>query len=73
MDSGETIKTVKECLLWFYPKDIKTAVLLHKILDTQVDVIADFVGFDVPDKFVYGMGLDDNGKHRELPYVAVRS
>lgn len=80
LDTDKTIRTAKDFLSWpcavncFQSvENIKTAVLLRKLLSTPVDTTADFVGFDVPDKFIYGYGLDDNGRHRELPYVAVRS
>lgn len=82
LDTGKTIKTIRKYFWrnWIFPEDMRMAVLLRKsrkaIIHTgryERDVMADFVGFDIPDKFVIGMGLDYNSRYRELPYVAVWS
>jgi len=46
-------------------------VLLRKLGRQQVQVVPDYCGFDIPDKFVVGYGLDFNDEFRHLPYVAV--
>ncbi|KKN70872.1 hypothetical protein LCGC14_0426550 [marine sediment metagenome] len=73
LDAGKTLKLVRDDLEWSYPESIRAAVLLRKPGKAPNDVTADFVGFDIPDEFVVGMGLDYDGKYRELPYVAVWS
>lgn len=73
LDTGRTLKTIKTQLSWKYPEDIRMAVLLRKLEKAPVDVMVDFVGFDIPDEFVVGYGLDYDGRYREKPYVAVWS
>lgn len=70
LDTGKTLGVLKEELYWNYPKSIRTAVLLRKPGKTKKDIAADFIGFDIPDKFVVGMGMDYDGKYRGLPYIA---
>ncbi len=53
------------------PKSLKTAVLLRKPGKAPLDVVADFVGFDIEDEFVVGYGLDYNDFYRNLPHLAV--
>lgn len=71
LDSGSTLKELYRHLGESYPESITTAVLLRKPGKAPDDVKAKFVGFDIPDEFVVGYGLDYNGKYREMPYVAV--
>ena len=52
-------------------KSLKTCTLLSKPERRKVDIDIDYVGFDVPDKFVIGYGLDYDQKYRNLPYIAV--
>lgn len=52
-------------------KTLKTCTLLSKPERRKVNIDIDYVGFDVPDKFVIGYGLDYNQKYRNLPYIAV--
>lgn len=73
LDSGKTIQALHKHLGFAYPESITTAVLLRKPGKAPDDVTAKFVGFDIPDKFVVGMGLDYNGRYREMPRVAVWS
>lgn len=73
LDTGKTLDVAQRQLIYMYKTDLKTAVLLRKPGKAPADVTADFVGFDIPDEFAVGMGLDYDGKYRELPYVAVWS
>ena len=80
LDTGKTLTKIHEVLFsrdsyyrWAWTHEVKTAVLLRKPGKAPDAVMADFVGFDIPDKFVIGAGLDYNGKYREKPYVAVWS
>ena len=52
-------------------KSIKTCTLLSKPERRKVEVHVDYIGFEVPDKFIIGYGLDYAQKHRNLPYIAV--
>ena len=52
------------------PASVRTAVLLRKQGRQQVSIQPDFVGFDIPDVFVVGYGLDYNDRHRNLAYIA---
>ena len=72
LDGGKTINTVKEHLSWLHPESIRTAVLLRKPGKAPSDVVVDFVGFDIPDEWVAGYGMDDrNGLQREVKYIFV--
>lgn len=73
LDSGKTIKLLLQHLGDQCPESITTAVLLRKKGKATDDVTAKFVGFDIPDEFVVGYGLDYNGQYREMPYVAIWS
>ena len=53
------------------PQSIKVCTLLNKAKGRLVEVKVDYVGFDVPDQFVVGYGLDYRQKYRNLPYLAV--
>ncbi len=72
LDTGKTLRMIKK-YLWAYPENIKTAVLLRKPGKASSGIKADFVGFDILDRFVVGYGLDYNGRYREMLYVAVWS
>lgn len=71
IDTGKTIKIVKELLYSKGAKEVKIVALLDKPKGRKVDVNADWVGFVIPDEFVIGYGLDYNQKYRNLPYVGV--
>jgi len=71
LDTGNTLKYMLKQLEAREPKSIKTAVLLHKYEMTIPGVTADFVGFQIPNKFVVGYGLDYAQKYRGLPFIGV--
>lgn len=73
LDSGKTLQIIQDSLVWPSPESMQTAVLLRKQGKAPSNVTADFVGFDIPDDFVVGYGLDYDGKYRTMPYVAVWS
>ncbi len=58
IDTGRTLKALTEALMQRNPKNLKTCVLLDKKERREVDFNADYVGFEIPDKFVVGYGLD---------------
>ncbi|MEG1870203.1 MAG: hypoxanthine phosphoribosyltransferase, partial [Oscillospiraceae bacterium] len=71
LDSGKTLKFLKETLLPRHPSSIKIATLLDKPERRQVDLTADYSCFSVPDEFVVGYGLDFDQKYRNLPYIGI--
>ncbi len=71
IDTGETMKRLLELFREKGPASIRTAVLLDKKSRRTVEVPLDYVGFEIPDKFVVGYGVDCGEKYRNLPYIAV--
>jgi len=71
LDTGRTLKRVGAMLRKLKPATIKSCVLLNKPSRRQVPVRADYVGFEIPDLFVVGYGLDYAERYRNLPFVAV--
>jgi hypoxanthine phosphoribosyltransferase len=70
LDTGRSLTFVKNYLQRFKPKEIKICVLLEKKGTRLMDVKADYVGFEIPNVFVLGYGLDYEDKYRHLPYIA---
>ena len=71
LDSGATLSYLKEVLLARQPRSIRIATLLDKPARRKADISADYRGFEIPDEFVVGYGLDYNQKYRNLPYIGV--
>jgi hypoxanthine phosphoribosyltransferase len=71
LDTGKTMSRVLPKLQALNPRRIKTCVLLDKPARRTHDVEADFVGFEIPDFFVVGYGLDFAERYRNLPFVGV--
>lgn len=71
LDTGRTMKRVVAVLRGHKPKRIKICVLLEKKARRVEKVRADYVGFQIPDLFVVGYGLDYAERHRNLPFVGV--
>jgi hypoxanthine phosphoribosyltransferase len=71
IDSGLTVQYLRRILEERAPADIKVVTLLRKQKAGACEVQVDFVGFEIPDEFVVGYGLDMAGKFRNLPYVGV--
>lgn len=72
VDSGRTISFLKEYIRdQFKPKSLKVACLLNKEARREVDVEADYIGFEVDDHFLIGYGLDSAEDYRHLPYLAI--
>lgn len=69
IDTGHTMKYLKEYLLSKNPKDLKIVVLLDKKERRQTEVEIDYTGFVIPNKFVVGYGFDIDDKCRNIPYV----
>jgi hypoxanthine phosphoribosyltransferase len=71
LDTGRTLSRVIPKLRALKPRTIKTAVLLDKPSRRTEKVHADYVGFEIPDVFVVGYGLDFAERYRNLPFVGV--
>lgn len=71
IDSGRTLSHLMGILQSRGPKSIRLCTLLDKPERRVVDVKVDYVGFEIPDEFVVGYGLDYNQKYRNLPYIGV--
>jgi len=69
-DTGHTLAKVVELLTEYGPTSLRSAVLLRKSGRQEVVYQPDFVGFQIPDEFVVGYGLDYNDEYRNLPYLA---
>jgi hypoxanthine phosphoribosyltransferase len=71
LDTGQTLSHLIRHLQSLGPASIHVAVLLRKQGRQQVALEPDYCGFDIPNAFVVGYGLDHNDEYRQLPYVAV--
>lgn len=71
LDSGLTLGYLKELLENRGTRSFKIATLLDKPERRQFDIKADYIGFQVPDEFVVGYGLDYNEEYRNLPFIGV--
>ena len=71
LDTGKTLYRVLGKLRALKPRRIKTCVLLNKAARRVEAVEADYVGFEIPDFFVVGYGLDFAERYRNLPFVGV--
>ncbi len=70
VDSGRTLAHVTEMLKTRAPKSLRVCVLLDKKDRREVPVPVDYVGFDVPDKYIFGYGIDIDERYRHLPFIA---
>lgn len=71
IDSGHTLNYMRRTLLARAPASLRIVTLLNKPSRREVDVPVDYVGFDIPDEFVVGYGLDFDELYRNLPFIAV--
>ena len=72
VDSGGTIRFLREYVnAQFRPNSLKVACLLNKSAKREVNIKADYIGFEVEDHFLVGYGLDSGEKFRHLPYLAI--
>lgn len=70
VDSGHTLSFLRDTLLARGPRSLKIATLLDKRERREREVPLDYVGFEVPDRFLVGYGLDFAERFRHLPYIA---
>ncbi len=71
VDSGLTLKYLKEILLTRNPASVKICTLLDKPARRKESVNIDYLGFEVPDGFIVGYGIDYAECYRNLPYVGI--
>jgi hypoxanthine phosphoribosyltransferase len=71
LDSGRTLTLLRASLAAQQPRWFATAVLLRKTIPSAMATPCEFVGFDIPDEFVVGYGLDYDGCYRNVPDVRV--
>lgn len=69
LDSGRTIRLVREQIEAQRPASVRSCVLLRKRIAAAAETPCEHVGFDIPDVFVVGYGLDYDDHYRNLPYV----
>src|SRR3954451_12743366 len=70
VDTGLTLLYLQDILRARSPKSLRTACLLSKPSRRTVEVLVEYVGFTIEDRFVVGYGLDFAEKYRNLPYIA---
>ena len=71
LESGNTLRFTRELMLSRGARKVAIAVLLDKTMKHKGDIVADHVGFECPDHFVVGYGMDVGHAFRELPFVGV--
>lgn len=69
IDTGRTLRVLREELLKRKPASLKITTLMDKKERREVELDADYVGFTIPNKFVVGYGFDIDDKYRNIPYV----
>lgn len=69
IDTGNTIKRIQEQIENFGANSVKICTLLDKPSKRVVNIVPDYSGFTVEDKFIVGYGLDYAGKFRDLPFI----
>jgi hypoxanthine phosphoribosyltransferase len=73
VDTGETLDCLMPLLAARGPASLKCCALLSKQARRTREVRVDYLGFEIPDEWVVGYGLDDRERHRALPYIGVRA
>lgn len=71
IDTGHTLHYMMETLKARNPASLKICTMLNKVERRDVDIKLDYVGFDIPNEFVVGYGLDFDELYRNLPYIGV--
>ena len=71
LDTGVTLSNLVPMLKMRHPNSVRICAILDKPARRKTDIRADYTGFEVPDAFVVGYGLDYDEKYRNLPFVGV--
>ncbi len=69
LDQGVTLNAIREKLLFLGAKQVITSVLFDKNIKEAKSIEADFAGLEIPDKYVFGFGLDFDGIGRNMPHL----
>ena len=69
LDTGITLAFLKQQLELRRPRMTRIATLLNKPARRRVDIESDYMGFEVPDRYIVGYGLDHGEAYRNLPYL----
>jgi hypoxanthine phosphoribosyltransferase len=73
VDTGDTLDYLMSLLALRAPASLKCCALLSKPASRKTEVRIDYLGFEIPDVWVVGYGLDDRERYRALPYIGIRS
>ncbi len=71
IDSGLTLDYLVSNFETRHPKSVKICTLLNKVERRKVDMTVNYIGFQVPDEFIVGFGIDYAERYRNLPYVGI--
>jgi len=71
LDSGTTIRRIRSEIERFRPRTLRACVLLRKEIPSALETPCEYIGFEIPDEFVVGYGLDYDGYYRNLPDIGV--
>ncbi|MBP1757013.1 MAG: hprT [Firmicutes bacterium] len=71
IDTGLTLAYLKHNLLSRHPKSLKICTLLDKPARREKEITVDYMGFEVPDEFIIGYGIDYAEKYRNLPFIGI--
>jgi hypoxanthine phosphoribosyltransferase len=71
IDTGISLNYIRERILAKGPASLKICIFLDKKERRMVDIPIDYAGFEIPNQFVVGYGLDYDNKYRNLPYIAI--
>jgi hypoxanthine phosphoribosyltransferase len=71
VDTGITLNYIRERILQEEPGSLRICTFLDKKERREVDVPIDYVGFEIPNEFVVGYGLDYDNRYRNLPYISI--
>jgi hypoxanthine phosphoribosyltransferase len=71
IDSGHTMQYIMSLLATRQPASLRVCALLSKPSRREVEIIIDYLGFEIPNKFVFGYGLDLDEKYRNLTFIGV--
>ncbi len=71
VDTGLTLDYLVRNLATRRPASLEICALLSKPSRRKIDIAVDYIGFEIPDEFVVGYGLDHDQHHRNLPYIGV--
>ncbi|MDA8084708.1 MAG: hypoxanthine phosphoribosyltransferase [Nitrospiraceae bacterium] len=71
VDTGVTLNYLRERILMQGPKSLRICTFLDKKERREVDVPIDYIGYEIPNEFVVGYGLDYDNRFRNLPYISV--